>query len=71
MYVRAGRGAGHGGAKGYERDALPTQVGCEGLPFAAVGMERHVNRMAMVEAKPIMRRRLAYRARRQRTSESR
>ena len=70
MNMRSGRGAGHGGAKSQKRDARALQVIDERTPFGAVGMKGYVNRVAVVEAETVVRRRLSDRARGKRAIES-
>ena len=53
--VSAGRRAGNRAANGNERNALRAQEALQGQPFDAVGMNRDIQRIAVIEAQPIMR----------------
>src|ERR671934_2428165 len=67
--VRARRLAGDGPAEGQERHAARAQPRDERLSLRAVRMHRDVERMAVIEAETIVRRRLAERAHAQRAVE--
>src|SRR5262249_22964968 len=62
------RDSGPRGAEGQERDALAAQVVYERPSLHAVGMHGDVERLAMVEAEPIVSARLPERADRQRVA---
>src|SRR5439155_399014 len=60
--VRAGCLAGDGPAEGQERDSARAEPGDERLPLRAVGVYGHVERVPVIEAETIVRRRLTERA---------